>query len=295
MDLHPHRSRYLIVNGDDFGYSESVNRAIIRAHREGILTSCSLMVGEQAFDHAVRLAKENPRLAVGIHLVLALGRPVTPPDRIPHLVNARGCFADQAWRAGLKYYFSRAAREELRVELKAQFERFGSTGLPLSHVDGHLHIHMHPTVFPIVAEFARRFGAPRIRIPREEFLGHLRFNRRAPLQRALWNLVFQGLGRHALRGIERDGLFWADRVYGLLQSGEVTEDYWLDLIPRMSGRVNEVFCHPCADEPDARHGESVERGARELAALLSQRVRQCLIDAGMQQMTYAEVEAVAGR
>ncbi len=286
--------RYLVINGDDFGFSESVNRAIVRAHREGILTSCSLMVGQQAFEHAVELARSNPRLAVGIHLVLVLGRSVLPHARVSHLVDRDGNLPDQPWRAGLRYYFSRAAQAEMRLELEAQFLKFASTGLRLSHVDGHLNMHMHPSVFPVVAQLARRFGAARVRIPREEYWRHLRFDRRQALQKALWTAIFRALGKSARRRLNGE-YFYPDRVYGLLQSGAVTEEYWLDLIPRMRGRVNEVYCHPCALEPGARHGDSVENGARELAGLLSDRVRRGLADAGLHTVSYAEVEAIPGR
>src|SRR5437870_6350189 len=114
----------LIINGDDFGYSEAVNCAIIQAHREGVLTSASLMVNERAASGAVRLAKENPSLAVGLHLVLVLGRAALPSSQIPHLVDAHGNFTRSSFRAGLNYYFNPAARRELRREMRAQFDKF---------------------------------------------------------------------------------------------------------------------------------------------------------------------------
>jgi predicted glycoside hydrolase/deacetylase ChbG (UPF0249 family) len=127
----------MIVNADDFGFSTEVNEAIIRAHREGVLTSASLMVTGAAFDEAVRLARENPRLGVGIHLVTVMGRSALPTGQVPSITDEHGNFSSNPVIAGLKYFFSLRARRELRRELEAQFERFKSTGLPLSHVDGH--------------------------------------------------------------------------------------------------------------------------------------------------------------
>src|SRR5437763_5882310 len=142
----------LIINGDDFGYSEAVNRAIIEAHRAGVLTSASLMVNERAVDDAVKHAKANPSLAVGLHLALVLGRAALSPSEIPHIVDADGNFTRSSFRAGLNYYFNLASRRELRREMRAQFDKFIATGLPFSHVDGHTHLHMHPVIFKTLVE-----------------------------------------------------------------------------------------------------------------------------------------------
>ena len=104
----------VIINGDDFGKSPEVNEAVIRAFKAGTLTSCSLMVTGEAFDDAVRLARANEGLAVGLHLVTVQGRAVLPPSEIPLLVDRAGHFPDSPTLAGLKYYFSRSAREAAR-------------------------------------------------------------------------------------------------------------------------------------------------------------------------------------
>ena len=91
-------ARRLIVNADDFGRSRGINAAVIRAHREGVLTTASLMVNEAACDEAVALARENPRLGVGLHLTLVCGRSALPAEKIPGLVNGEGKFGDcPAW------------------------------------------------------------------------------------------------------------------------------------------------------------------------------------------------------
>src|SRR6185369_15065888 len=100
----PDAARRLIVNADDFGRSRSINTAVIRAHREGILTSASLMVNEPDCAEAVALAQENPQLGVGLHLALLCGRSGLPPEKIPDLVNARGEFSNNPAIAGAKYF-----------------------------------------------------------------------------------------------------------------------------------------------------------------------------------------------
>src|SRR5882672_10601073 len=133
--------RRLIVNADDFGRSHSINAAVIRAHREGILTTASLMMNEAACDEAVALAKQNPKLGVGLHLTLLCGHAALPREKIPGLVNDRGEFTNDPVSAGMKYFFRRELRAQLEAEIAAQFEKFRATGLNLDHVNGHLHLH----------------------------------------------------------------------------------------------------------------------------------------------------------
>ena len=156
--------RRLIVNADDFGRSASINQAVIRAHREGILTTASLMVNEPACEEAVALARENPTLGVGLHLTLLCGHSALPPEQIPGLVNAKGEFSNNPASAGFRYFFQRSLREPLRREIHAQFQKFRATGLPLDHVNGHLHLHLHPAVFRILMADADQLGIKRLRL-----------------------------------------------------------------------------------------------------------------------------------
>src|SRR5512141_1420533 len=98
--------RRLIVNADDFGRSSAINAAVIRAHREGILTTASLMVNESACEEAVALARLNPKLGVGLHLTFLCGHSALPTNRIPGLVNAAREFSNSPAAAGFRYFFS---------------------------------------------------------------------------------------------------------------------------------------------------------------------------------------------
>src|SRR4051812_19890525 len=160
-------TRRLIVNADDFGLCSPVNEAVIRAHCQGVLTSASLMVNEPGFDEAVKLAKENPRLGVGLHLTLLHGHSALGPEKVPGLVNARNEFSYNPARTGMRYFFYCRRREPLRAEIHAQFEKFRATGLPLDHVNGHLHLHLHPTIFKILMEDAGLLGIRHLRLTRD--------------------------------------------------------------------------------------------------------------------------------
>lgn len=270
------QSRLLVVNGDDFGFSHGVNRAIITAHREGILSGASLMVTGAAVDEAVELARQNPSLAVGLHLVTVCGRSALAAERVPHLSDTSGRFSDNPVRAGLTYQFNRAARQELVLEIRAQLELFRATGLTLSHVDGHLHMHSHPVVMRILVDLAEEFNIRRIRLPREDLLTELGIDKSRPFSKLAWWFIFSCLARYEGRMLRNAGIGFADRVYGLLSSGEVTEQYLMELIPRMQGNLIEFYCHPSLDlEGEALNGPAGS-GRRELEALVSEAVRDSL-------------------
>ena len=157
----------LIVNADDLGLAAPVNAAIERAHRDGVLTAASLMVGEPAMAEGVDLARRNPRLAVGLHLTLTDGTPTLPPDRIPALVQPNGRFRDDMAGLGLALAASRAARAQLRAEIAAQFAAFRATGLACDHLNAHKHFHLHPVIAGIAFAEAARHGIRAVRIPWE--------------------------------------------------------------------------------------------------------------------------------
>ena len=136
----------LIITADDFGLHESVNQAVERAHREGVLSAASLMVAAPAAADAIARARALPSLRVGLHLVLADGRSILPHAAIPDLVDAKGRFGDRMARDGVRFFFLPWVRRQLAAEIRAQFEAFAASGLPLDHVNTHKHFHLHPTL-----------------------------------------------------------------------------------------------------------------------------------------------------
>jgi hopanoid biosynthesis associated protein HpnK len=162
-------SRRVIVTADDFGLAIPVNEAVERAHREGVLTTASLMVAEAAVDDAVARARALPGLRVGLHVVVVDGRPVLPPEQIPDLVDEDGMLTNRLASAGFRYFFHPRIRRQLEAEIRAQFEAFRATGLRFDHVNAQCHMHLHPTVFGIIVKVARAYGRPPMRIPWEPF------------------------------------------------------------------------------------------------------------------------------
>src|SRR5215471_14962749 len=134
--------RRLIINADDFGLTSGVNRAIAEAHHKGVVTSATLMANSQAFTEAVSLAKSNPKLSLGCHVVLVDGAPVTPPDKIPTLLSSNGSAAQL--RDGLVGFAWAAQRghvleAEIAAEIAAQIGKIQAAGVAITHVDSHKH------------------------------------------------------------------------------------------------------------------------------------------------------------
>jgi chitin disaccharide deacetylase len=245
---HTHPRRRLIVNADDFGRSRSINEAVIRAHREGILTTASLMVNEGACDEAVALAKQNPRLGIGLHLALLCGRSALPRTRIPGLVDDRREFTNSAVAAGMKYFFRPGLRAELESEIGAQFERFYATGLPLDHVNGHLHMHLHPVVFSILMQHATAWRIRHVRLTRDSFCLNAKLAGGAWLYRASHALIYRVLSARARPALLRQSIQFTPRVFGLLQNARVDERYVAKLLPALPPGDSELYSHPSLDE-----------------------------------------------
>jgi hopanoid biosynthesis associated protein HpnK len=281
--------RRLIINADDFGMSEEVNEAVIRAYKEGVLTSTSLMVTGPAFAQAVKLAKENPGLAVGIHLVTVVGTSVLAYSEIRSLVDSEGNFSNNPTAAGLKYYFSPQARRELRKELAAQFEKFHSTGLPLSHIDGHLHLHVHPVIFKAAVELGIRYGARRMRVPAEERQLALAFDRENLLQKTIHTLLFGGLARYMKRRLRERGFTFPERVYGNLQSGRMSERYFLYALDNLTAETTEIYCHPAVYADDRLLDSGERQCSIEFEALMSKRVKERVQELGIKLVNYSEI------
>lgn len=290
MPTPPQSQRRLIVNGDDFGLSPQVNAGILYAHTHGILTSASLMVNGLAWQEAVTLAKETPTLSVGLHLTLVQGRAVLPPHLLTRITRPSGNFFDDPTTTGLRYFFSRQARTQLRDECRAQIERFLATGLPLTHIDGHLHIHLHPTVLDVLLELAPEYGIKTMRLTREDLKTSLACDAHHVLHKRWESFMFVQLARNAERKFRARGIVFPDALFGLHQSGDVNERYLLALLPKLPCGVTELYSHP-AFLPcrEVQYWTPTYRRDQELAALTSPAVQEMLTAQNVQLTSYREL------
>ena len=234
----------LIVTADDFGRCLPINEAVEDAHRNGILTSASLMVGGDALEDAVSRAKASPTLAVGLHATLVDGRPVLPATEIPDLLEADGRFTSRVVAIGTRIYFDRKVQAQVRAELRAQFEAYRATGLAFDHVDSHHHYHLHPTVFAILLELAVEFGVPAIRIPYEPALASWRARGDSFGKRMATGLFHWRTTRKMRKAAEKAGLKTNDRVFGFADSGRMDAAHVGDFLDHLPDGVTELYCHP---------------------------------------------------
>lgn len=268
----------LIFTADDFGLHPAVNEAVERAHREGVLNAASLMVGAPAAADAVERARRMPGLRVGLHLVLADGHSTLPRHHIPDLVDEQSRFGDRMARDGVRFFFVRWVRRQLAAEIRAQFEAFAATGLPLDHVNAHKHFHLHPTVLSLMLSIGREFGLRSIRLPYEPGM--------TPLLKPWLALM-----RYRL---DRAGIVYNDQVFGLTRSGAMDESAMLDALEQLPPGVTEIYLHP-ATQSGAEIGASMPdyRHADELAALLSPKVRDKADSLGLVRGGFTDVLAAA--
>jgi len=257
--------RGLIVTADDFGAASEVNEAVIRAHREGILTCASLMVAASAAADAVARAKVNPRLGVGLHLVLIEGKPVLPASQIPDLVGSDGNFRTDMVKASFAMAFLPKVRRQLAAEIEAQFEAFASTGLKLDHVNAHKHFHLHPTIGKLVVEIGRRYGMIAMRAPVEP---------KAVLRQIEPDVVGGEIeyfcGNRLRDRLWVSGIWSPANVFGLCWTGAMNARRLLGLLDNLPDGVSEIYLHPATSAyPGSAPGY---RYTEEFSALMASEV-----------------------
>jgi len=265
----------LIITADDFGLHVSVNQAVERAYRDGVLSAASLMVAAPAAADAIARAHALPGLRVGLHLVLADGQACLPREEIPDLVDAEGRFGDRMARDGVRFFFLPWVRRQLAREIRAQFEAFAASGLSLDHVNTHKHFHLHPTVLRLIIEIGRHYGLRAIRLPNESH---------TPVLLKPWLELVR-------RTLMRAGIAHNDYMVGIQHSGRFDEAALLDTLAHLPPHgVGEIYLHPAlisgaeigASMPDYRHAD-------EFAALISPRVRAALAQLQIRVGGFADV------
>ena len=282
--------RTLIVTGDDFGLAVPVNEAIEEAHQRGILTTASLMVGADSAADAVERARRLPLLKVGLHLVLVEGHPVLPPHEIPDLVDGRGECSTNLFRAGLNFFFRPGVRRQLEAEIRAQFQAFQDTGLPLDHVNAHNHMHLHPTVLGLVLKVGREFGLRAVRVPYEPLLPSWRASGGALLPRAAAWLLTAPWSRLLRARLRRADMRANDFVFGLHDSGKMDADRVLRFLRHLPQGVTEMYFHPATRRcPETGRTMSDYHHQREFEALTSPAVREALLASGAQRIAFSDL------
>ncbi|MGC9292586.1 MAG: ChbG/HpnK family deacetylase [Acidobacteriaceae bacterium] len=265
--------RRLIVNADDFGLAPGVNRAVIELHRAGALTSATLMAVAPSFAEAVVLAKENPRLGVGCHIVLVDGAPLSPPEGIASLLDPGS--AVPAFRPTLGHFvrdlmLGRIHPQHILVEATAQVQRLQASGLALTHVDTHKHTHIFPRVLAPVLRAAQACGVRRIRNPFEPEWS-IAATPQAGRLRRMEVRVLRTMRRRFLSHVNAAGMATTDGCLGVLATGMLDAASIGPILAHMPPGTWELLCHPAYVDAELRaaHTRLVGSRATELQALLA--------------------------
>jgi hopanoid biosynthesis associated protein HpnK len=281
----------VILNADDFGLSPGINRGIIEAFCNGILTSASLMAVGDAFEEAVALAHEYPRLSLGIHLTLVEGMPVLPPEKIPSLVTSNGRFFQSLNTFLLRWLRGQIRMKEVQQEYAAQIEKALKHGIRIDKLDSHMHLHLLPGIFQAVLAVATRYDIGAIRLPRDHVVRWV--NR--PRIGGWWRrAILSSIATLRARPIAAAGLSYSTRFSGIAESGQLTEETLIRLLEALQPGVTEVMLHPGYCDHIVGRWPMSRRYEREqeLKALTSPRVKALIERHEIELVSY---QAVAKR
>jgi chitin disaccharide deacetylase len=279
----------LIVTADDFGLSLAVNEAVEAAYRGGILRTASLMVGAPAAADAVARARRLPGLRVGLHLVLADGHPLLPPRQVAGLVDGRGQFPVEMFLPSVRLFLRPALRAQARAEIRAQFEAFQATGLPLDHVNAHKHLHLHPTVLGLMLEIGRDFGMRAVRLPNEPLPALCASCFSGWVQWLMWRLFIAPWMQLLRWRLHRAGIRTNDYVFGLSRTGAMNEATLLAVLEDLPRGITEIYFHPCLDATEGPGSPD------EVRALTSAKVRQALAERDIVPIGFGDLHPQATR
>ncbi len=287
----------LIVNADDLGWTDGVNRGILDAFRGGIVTSTTLLANGAAFAEAVKAAKSAPRLALGVHLNLSDGEPVADRESVISLLNDDGCFAS----GPESLLWKRARRglilDEVEEEWDAQIQKVRDAGIRPTHLDGHKHVHMLPGFFEIALRLAKKHSIEAIRVSLEE--SSLRAALASGSQHRAGVVMKQGVQARGLKLLARDarkqaarmGIATADYFCGIAQTGELTLEGVEQLLKNLPEGTTELICHPgYADEALQKTATRLQASRqKELQILTDTRIRNLVASQGIRLIDYGFV------
>ncbi|HIU64228.1 MAG TPA: ChbG/HpnK family deacetylase, partial [Candidatus Avacidaminococcus intestinavium] len=235
--------KYLIVNADDFGLNSEINVGIIKGHQKGIISSTSLMCSAPAFEQAVTYARANPKLGIGIHLTLVGGvAPVLSSAKLTTLLDENGLFYRDYGAFLCKYLGKQIKKAEIKAELAAQIEKALQTGLTITHVDSHQHLHVFPGLTEIITDLCVAYDLRKVRLPAENIFW------RGACQASSLRWVARGgltaCASVAKRKFRQAGLAYPEHFFGMLAGGHLDENCLNAILSNLPEGVSEIMTHP---------------------------------------------------
>jgi len=284
----------LIVNADDFGFTRGVNAGIVRAHKTGIVTSTTIMANGEAFEDAVELARENPRLGVGCHLAVVGGRPVSSPSEVPSLLDVGGALPATLTQLMIKLARGTVPIDEIAREFRSQLERVARAGIRPTHLDTHKHSHTHPQVMRALARVAGEFGIRCVRNPFEGVFApaHLSsLSKWAYLKQYALSLAIQPGAIQFKRLARAHGLKTPDGFLGVGLTGMLDSAAIRSMMESLGEGTAELMCHPGVFDEDLDRAPTRLKRERqnELEALSDPGLRRLAAEQGIELINYGEL------
>jgi chitin disaccharide deacetylase len=284
----------LIVNADDLGWTEGVNRGIVEAHRKGLVTSTSLLANGWAFAAALGISRSNPELGIGVHLNLSDGPPSAPANEVKGLLGKSGELQDAADSLLMKIAGRSLRVEEVEREWDAQVQKVRDAGIQPSHLDGHKHVHMLPGLFEVALRVAKKHKIRAIRVANEA--STLRAALASGEGQQKGTVLKQGvqarglklLARDARKMAERAGISTTDYFCGIAQTGVLTRDGLQKLLEILPEGTTELMCHPGYADEELRKTRTRLQESREgeLRILTDEGIRKVVATRGIRLISY---------
>jgi len=273
-------TRRLIVSGDDLGLHESINRGILEAHEEGIVTSASIVPCGRAFEHACGLVEKRRKLGLGIHLTLVEERPLLGPEVLKTLAP-KGRLPKSYRQLFFGLVKGRIDLEEIELELDAQIQRVMKAGLAISHFDSHQHTHFFPQIRKTLFRLAEHYG-----------IRGLRASSRVVPARTKFSLLLAPLAKSVQRAARTRGIKTPDTLWLPSPSGRVTSRDLIAGIPKLPDGVTELVVHPGVDQKvlEREYPAWGFKWSQELAAIKATDVRDALSRHNVQLTRYSELD-----
>src|SRR5256886_3900217 len=285
--------RRLIVNADDFGLTNGINSAILKAHFEGIVTSATLMANGSAFDQAVSLTASAPSLSIGCHVMLVDGSSLLQPARVATLLAGRDStsFCRSAGALAWRAIARRIDPAQIELEAVAQIRKLQSAGISVTLIDTHKHVHILPQVLRPLLRAAQTCGVRKIRNPFGRMLlaGLLRYA-------SLWKRwiefrTLQTLARSFRETVMNAGMITADGTIGIVATGALDEKLFRALIENLPDGTWEFVCHPGYNDPELQSLRTRLRKSREqeLEILTAPTTRELLQRNSIELISYHDL------
>ena len=277
------------MNADDFGLTAGVNRAIVEAHQNGIVTSATLMACSNRFSDAVASAKELPRLSVGCHVVLVDGEPASHPSAVRSLLRTGSAthFRNSLMSFAITAASGRLNSSQVEAEIEAQITKLQYAGLTVSHLDSHKHTHMFPSVLKGMLRAAKACGVRAIRNPFEPLV----FARLAKWKRQFQLRMMSNFRRNFRRALQEVGVTAPDGCIGVAATGGLCEESLHYLIENLPQGTWELVTHPGYNDAELDGVNTRLRQSREteLAILTSAATKEVLRKQQVELISYRDL------